>query len=533
MLYGSSTDFYFAENAEVDASNVNGSSEHAFHHPNGDSPIQAAAATTTATTNGMTNGDATNGASSSTHANGASSSTPTNGANGGTVAAGAGQSLDPGPIADQDVMSSSHVPNILDIARPTENGGYSHTRASRSKISAANKGKTPWNKGKTRSEETRAKIAAGVRARNRERFLQKLKDLGVTEEEYTEQKKAERRRKDAERRARRTDKGGYRPTEETKQKISNILKEKYANGEIKRTPIHPSKVRRGFTHTEETRKKISESLRKRWKDDPEYRESMLNKTATNNNDEATRQKISETLKKKWQDPEFRAKMMEKMEVRKASGGLAGESHRAKISAAMKAKWQDKEYREKTLNAIAKRSAEQMKLRAQRPPKPRKKKGKKRKVVVGKRKKKKVVSVKMEMVMPVEVGDVVTRRIVKETQKAKRKKAAAKKKKAAKEPLVTPVLVEASKDADIQPVVAATKPIKKPKKKAKKKKAKEPDGSVSRLKEERRDLFDLLYGDEDGSATKAAEPEPRRERNIFSRLGDENLDEFDPYGLDDY
>eukprot|EP00957_Ditylum_brightwellii_P173829 13233379-Ditylum_brightwellii.AAC.1 len=48
----------------------------------------------------------------------------------------------------------------IDVPIQTENGGYSHTKASKAKISAANKGKTPWNKGKARSEEVRARISA-------------------------------------------------------------------------------------------------------------------------------------------------------------------------------------------------------------------------------------------------------------------------------------------------------------------------------------------------------------------------------------
>ena len=36
---------------------------------------------------------------------------------------------------------------------PTLNGGYSHTKKSRKKIGLANKGNTPWNKGRIRSEE--------------------------------------------------------------------------------------------------------------------------------------------------------------------------------------------------------------------------------------------------------------------------------------------------------------------------------------------------------------------------------------------
>ena len=71
------------------------------------------------------------------------------------------------------------------------------------------------------------------------------------------------------------------------------------------------------------------------------------------------------------------------------------------------------------------------------------------------------------------------------------------------------------------VVTRKKKTKKKKKKrmsveAKAKKAAVEDGDVTQLRENRRDLYDLLYGD-----TKALS------------LGDENLEEFDPYGLEDF
>jgi NUMOD3 motif len=249
-----------------------------------------------------------------------------------------------------------------DVPRLTENGGYSHTQASRAKISAANKGKVPWNKGLNRTDEVKARIAAGVRAKNRERFLQKLQEMNMTEEEYDEQKRKERTAKEAERRARRTENGGYRPTEETKRKISNILKQKFAAGEIKPRPINPIHIRRGFTHSDETRQKISESLRKRWASDPEYRAKMIDVSTRVNTKQEIRQKISESLRNKWQcDDTFRNEMMDKIASRKrrvenADGTYEichhDENHRAKISAAMKAKWQDMEYREKTLQSLA-------------------------------------------------------------------------------------------------------------------------------------------------------------------------------------
>ena len=72
--------------------------------------------------------------------------------------------------------------------RRTANGGYAHTFLSKSRISKANTGNTPWNKGKNRSSADRAKIAAGVRARNRAILLQKLERLGITEEEWKQKK---------------------------------------------------------------------------------------------------------------------------------------------------------------------------------------------------------------------------------------------------------------------------------------------------------------------------------------------------------
>ena len=73
--------------------------------------------------------------------------------------------------------------------RKTDNGGYAHTNLSKSRISKANAGNVPWNFGKRRSSADKAKIAAGVRARNRTILLQKLKRLGMTEEEYMLKKK--------------------------------------------------------------------------------------------------------------------------------------------------------------------------------------------------------------------------------------------------------------------------------------------------------------------------------------------------------
>jgi hypothetical protein len=464
---------------------------------------------------------------------------------------------------------ATHVPPFFttelleDSPRPTDKGGYSHTLASKAKISAANKGKTPWNKGRARSEEERAKIASGVRAKNRVRFLQKLSDMGVTEEEYEANKKEERREKDAERRSRRTEKGGYRPTEETRQKISQILKEKYANGEVKPRTIDPSKVRRGFKHTEETRAKISEALRKRWAEDPEYRATMTEKVASANADITVRQKISASLRKKWQEPEFRAEMMEKMSNRKGKTGLAhDQSHREKISAAMRAKWQDEEYRQKAMDGIAKR---QEALSKTRPLKPRTSPGSP--VRASKTRVPKTPAVHAPAATAAteenDVGDppsfspfappvrgeglqlVEPRTIPREPKKRKGRKKGTKNKPkpaVAKTVKVAPKQVVTDSDGNQTPAEALVSSGENGQdgeadtesSTTGKKSSKKPNGSVSRLREERRDLYDLLYGDED-EAPASASTGSNSNSNVMANLplGDDNLDEFDPYGLDDF
>jgi len=424
-----------------------------------------------------------------------------------------------GATEASDLLSSFLTNQTIadDAPRPTANGGYTHTNASKAKISAANKGKIPWNKGRQRSPEERARIAAGVRARNRQRFLQKLKDMGLTEEEYEQQKREERRKKEAERRARRTENGGYRPTEETKRKISQILKQKYASGEFKPRKVDPAKVRRGFKHTEETRQKISESLRRRWADDEDYRAHMLAKSTYANSKEDVRRRISDSLRKKWQDPEFRAEMMTKMSNRVRTGLSHDLSHREKISRAMKAKWQDEEYRKKTLDSIQKRKEAMAKLR---PPKVVRKEAPKKKPL----KKvpiKSTVDVAPPSTSTVDAGVMVIEPIQEPRKPRTRRKtvkgegvtglsATSKRKTPKKTAVPKPTSEGSSKDE-------------KPEKKRSR-----VNGDKSLLREQRRDLYDLLYGDED-------EDEVSISSNPLSggfQLGDENLDTFDPYGLED-
>ena len=102
-------------------------------------------------------------------------------------------------IFNNEEDETDYVPSS---ARLTSKGGYAHLNATRLKISKANRGNVPWNKGKNRSDEAKAKIAAGVRARNRAFLLQKLEKLGMTEEEWNEASKQVKMTRERLRRAR-------------------------------------------------------------------------------------------------------------------------------------------------------------------------------------------------------------------------------------------------------------------------------------------------------------------------------------------
>ena len=493
-----------------------------------------------------------------------------------------------------DVTNDS-VNSSRDVPRPTPNGGFTHTPTSKAKISAANKGKVPWNKGKSRSEEDKARIAAGVRARNREIFLKKLQDLGLTEEEYEDYKKEQRRQRERERRARKTAKGGYKPTEETKKKISEIMKEKHRRGEVKR-PKRPSRT--GYSPSPETRKKISESLKKKWAEDEEYRE-RITANLSSSRDEDYRKKMSEIMKKKWQDPDEREKMLKKQ-----TRAPRSPEHRRKVSEAIKKKWQDPEYRKRVGDGMKKKwendanyrmavsstMSESIKKKWQdaeyrdRVVSTKKKASAKRKdsntTLSSNRRTRKVKGstssgsngdpFELEIVLPVSVNDAVKRKEKKLKQKRKQKKlSTAKSAVDDSSSMMIPSLVDL--DMEHRTMTASTKvrgddldvslysdlpsaesivrhagknkKQKRTKKKMKKnipsetsatsaakslpyssfdstatsttlskkkkrKRKKEKDGSVSRLREERRDLFELLYGDDDDDDINASAEEIR-------------------------
>jgi len=170
----------------------------------------------------------------------------------------------------------------------------------------------------------------------------------MTVEQFVKERGAVKLQKIELRQGRKTDAGGYLLTDETKQKISQTLKDRWRMGQVKRRDASTYvKGKTGVTsHTTEAKQRISATLKAKWDNDEQYREYMIERAQYDDHDSRTiRQRISQTLKERWKDPEFRSKMMEQMKNRKSQvGKLTPIEHRQKISQTMREKWQDPTYR---------------------------------------------------------------------------------------------------------------------------------------------------------------------------------------------
>lgn len=439
-------------------------------------------------------------------------------------------------------VSASSDTVLKERPQPTANGGHSHTTSSKAKISQANKGKTPWNKGRKRSEEEKARISAGVRAKNRERLLKKLEEEGITEEEHNARIAEAKKKAADERKERRTAKGGYIPTEETKAKISKALRAKYKDGDLrKRRSSTSNQNRKGIKHTEETKKKISASLKARWNEDPDYKTNMKNKLGDSNKKETVRERISNTLKEKWKDPEFRAYMMEKIANRRAAPSTRGDDYRRKISESMKRKWEDPNYRAKAVKGMSNAAKGRVESTTDSP----QKKPKKKPVVKKTKEKTTSTSIKKDT-----------------TKSEKPKISITPVPMLTKVPVATPGVVKKKRRRKSTSSSTSTPTSKTPVKKKKPVLSKfgeneEEKKRLTRMKDQRRDLYDLLYGEEERAEQKSnldktqdntsdddnihdiqnnIEFEAKTYIEMFGDADDEeddfDIEEFDPYGLDE-
>lgn len=216
--------------------------------------------------------------------------------------------------------------------------GTPHTEESKAKISAANKGNVPWNKGKRHSEETRQKIAATLKARAAKAKAAKhalmLTELNITNEEWTAQEVQKKKMP-----------RNNTLSEGVRKKISDALKMKWENPEYRAHMRKIQKEKPTRVHSDETRMKISQTLKKKWAANETYRSIVTERAGTQSSE--TRAKISATLRARWEDESFREKMAN------ITRSPRTKEHRQHISDAVKAKWEDEEYRNRTIAGIRK------------------------------------------------------------------------------------------------------------------------------------------------------------------------------------
>mmetsp|Transcript_12987 Transcript_12987/g.19544 ORF Transcript_12987/g.19544 Transcript_12987/m.19544 type:complete len:573 (-) Transcript_12987:22-1740(-) len=204
-----------------------------------------------------------------------------------------------------------------------------HTSESKAKISAANKGKLPWNAGKQHSEETKRRIAEKTRESIMKKKLEKAAQMGMTLEELeNSSKKTKVEKHNA------TLKGGL--TEEGRKKISDSMKRRWQAPDYKE--VYSQRMRGTRNHSEATREKISKAIKEKWQDD-DYR-NIERKSPT----EDVRARISATLKARWDDPSFRQMMMNHTFTRTAEW-------RAVVSRKVRDKWKDPVYKDAVAAAM--------------------------------------------------------------------------------------------------------------------------------------------------------------------------------------
>eukprot|EP01038_Epipyxis_sp_PR26KG_P006733 gene6733-9227_t len=207
--------------------------------------------------------------------------------------------------------------------------GRVHNETSRSKISIANKGKAPWNTGIKHSEETKQRI----KDKTREAMIKKkeieAEKLGLTLEQYLEQKKLEKKA-----RAKAKRKGGL--TDDGRKRISESLKRRWQDPQYRLNYTLYNFGNR--KHSDETKARISESIKLKWQNET-YRN--IPRIVS----DETRAKMSVSLKSKWEDPEFRIRMINQTYERTPEW-------KAKISEKIRWKWaNDIVYREAVISGL--------------------------------------------------------------------------------------------------------------------------------------------------------------------------------------
>lgn len=192
--------------------------------------------------------------------------------------------------------------------------GTPHTEESKRKISAANKGNTPWNKGKKHSAETRRRIAEATRrAMSRPEVRERLRELARqrTHSSKTKVKIAQTRLRSR--------------VASTLRKASIAWRSSSGMGEylevtkslrsvFRRTGRTPSP----FQYPSEVITELNQRVMVRkddMKDDDAKPKKPVNSLVKRSMPESTRAKLSARIKELWADPEYRLKVSKGVQMR--------------------------------------------------------------------------------------------------------------------------------------------------------------------------------------------------------------------------
>lgn len=189
---------------------------------------------------------------------------------------------------------------------------YRHSNVARQKISAANKGNIPWNKGRKHSEETKQKISQATKAAMGTPEIRAKLRFHATGRKHSEETK--RKIRSSTRKKRAGNAGLYSKSQrrtpvpfvfksEALSLLDSRISKRYraetseANGSFAGRPKRPM--------PESTKRKLSERIRALWAEDGDYRdrvrlgiESRKEKSGRSSLTDTHRANISKTLKEK-------------------------------------------------------------------------------------------------------------------------------------------------------------------------------------------------------------------------------------------
>lgn len=201
---------------------------------------------------------------------------------------------------------------------------YKHSPEIRATISAANKGRRPWNAGKSHSEETKRKIAARTAAGIARKLEAEAAMLGITVESLREMKSKRRNAAQAQR---------PRVAEARRKRRSAVMKRAWKN------PVYRARfLARSRVVNPETRARISQRLKEFWAQHPAQPKPQRSSSPT------AKQGRSEKMRQKWRNPVFRTKMLASFFERRHK------QWRRMLSRAIQQKWKDPHHRYRVLKS---------------------------------------------------------------------------------------------------------------------------------------------------------------------------------------